>query len=245
MTKYKLLALDLDGTLLRDDLTISSASRTWIKKAEQAGITVCFATGRSSFSSHQFWDVISPEAPMVLLNGAEVWRNHRELLSRHTLPGEAIAQFYDLAKRHGAQIWANTITMPLDSETWSDSYVETEEWLKFGITHPDPILIADLRRQAAELGPYEVTGTRPTDLEITSLGVTKATGLTEVTEMLGIDSSQVAVIGDSDNDLAMLKWAGFSAAMGNAAQPVQNAADYVTSTNENDGVAEVIQLILK
>lgn len=245
MRQYKLLALDLDGTLLRDDLTISSASRAWIKKAERAGIVVCFATGRSRFSSGEYWDVVSPRAPMVVLNGAEVWRNHRELLSRHTLPAEAIAQFYALAKRHQASIWANTTALSLETETWSDHYLETEEWLKFGIFHPDPDLIADLRRQAAELGPYEVTGSTQNNLEITKLGISKASGLAEAARLLGMESSEVAVIGDSDNDLAMLNWAGFGAAMGNAESAVKEAADYVTATNENEGVAEVIRLILK
>ena len=245
MKQYKLIALDLDGTLLRDDLSISCESRTWIKKAEQAGIIVCFATGRSRFSSAQYWDVISPEAPMVLLNGAEVWLNHRRLLSRYTLPAEAVARFYALAQQHGASIWANTTELALNDASWSEHYLQTEEWLKFGIVHPDLQLIADLRRKVAEMGPYEVTGSMPDNLEIMKLGVSKASGLAEVTAKLGIDKSEVAVIGDSDNDLAMLKWAGFGVAMGNAEEQVKKAADYVTASNMNEGVAQVIRLILK
>lgn len=245
MKRYKLIALDLDGTLLRDDLTISSQSRTWIQKAEQAGIVVCFSTGRSRSSSEEYWHVVSPEAPMVVLNGAEVWRNHQELLSRHSLPWEAIAEFYALARRHGARIWANTSELSLNDKDWSAHYLETEEWLKFGMVHPDPEQITDLRRQAAELGPYEVTGSTPTNLEITELGVSKASGLAEVAALLGISSSEVAVIGDSDNDLAMLRWAGFGAAMGNAEDQIKKEADYVAASNEDEGVAEVIRLILK
>jgi hypothetical protein len=245
MPKYKLIALDLDGSLLQNDLKISAANRHWIKQAEEAGIVVSFATGRGRSSSEQYWDVVRPQAPMVVVNGAEVWRNHQELLSRHLLPAHAIPRLHKLALEYKTWYWAHAPGKLVRKEAWATDYDPQGDWLKFGMATEDSAVIDHLRDLVESWGEFEVTSSAPTNLEISKKGISKASGLSEIAKILEIDPSEVVVVGDSLNDLEMIKWAGFGVAMGNAEASIKAVADHITGTNEEDGVAQLIQLILE
>lgn len=237
MGKYKLIALDMDGTLLDRQQEISERNLHWIKKAEEAGLVVCFATGRGRASSEPYWGAVSPTAPMVLSNGAEIWKNHDELLSRYTLPAEQVPRLIELAKEHGAQYW----TLGSCSE---DPLTLGDQCLKVGMHHKNLQIIQKLRAIITGWGVVEVSASAPNNVEMNRQGVTKAAGLGEVTELLGIKPSEVVAVGDSLNDLSMIRWAGLGVAMANAEESIKEAADYVTASNEDDGVARLIQLVL-
>lgn len=245
MGKIKLLALDLDGSLLQNNQEISEANRYWIKQAEAAGMIVSFATGRGRTTSIQYWDAVSPKSPMVVVNGAEVWLNHNELLSRHFLPVKWLKPLHDLVVEHDTGFWLQGSSGLLRQEDWTDEHLNGTEFLKFGVLSREPEVIERLRAIISEWPELEVTSSAPSNLEVSSKGINKASGLAEIAEALDIEPASVAVVGDSLNDLAMFKWAGFGAAMGNAVESVKAVADYVTATNEEDGVAQVIQLLLE
>jgi hypothetical protein len=95
--------------------------------------------------------------------------------------------------------------------------------------------------QLQDLGGLEITNSTPTNLEINPLGVNKAYGIGEVCKLLGIEMSQVVAVGDSLNDLAAIQAAGLGVAMGNAQETVQQEADAVVASNNEDGIAEVIE----
>lgn len=238
MSKYKLIALDMDGTLLNKGQEISEQNLHWIRKAEEAGLIVSFATGRGRASSEPYWGVVSPEAPMILSNGAEIWKNHDELLARYTLPADQVPRLINLAKEHGTKYWT------LGSCSDDPSEVG-DQCLKVGMYHQDVHVIQELRALVRSWDSVEVSASAPNNMEMNRKGVTKAAGLAQITELLGIKPSEVVAVGDSLNDLAMIKWAGLGVAMGNAEEPVKAAADFVTASNEEDGVAQVIQLVLK
>lgn len=238
MNRFKLIALDMDGTLLNREQKISEQNLHWIKKAEEAGLIVSYATGRGRESSEPYWGAVSPQAPMVLSNGAEIWKNHSELLARYTLPGEQVPRLINLAREHGAKYW--TLGNCSDDPNQVGS-----QCLKVGMYHEDKEVINKLRALVRSWDLVEVSASAPTNMEMNRKGVTKAAGLAQVTELLGIKPSEVVAVGDSLNDLAMIKWAGFGVAMGNAEEPIKAAADWITASNEEDGVAQVIQLILK
>ncbi|HBN97455.1 MAG TPA: phosphoglycolate phosphatase [Firmicutes bacterium] len=238
MGTYKLIALDLDGTLLNSKREISEQNLYWIKKAEEAGLIVSFATGRGRHSSEPYWGAVLPASPMIISNGAEVWKNHKELSSRNALSLAQVSRLIKLAEEHRVRYW--TIKNFVDEET-----PEGDEFLKVGMYHSDLRLISRLRDLVASWGEFEVSASASNDIEINRKGINKATGLAEVTALLGIDPSEVVAIGDSLNDLAMIKWAGCGVAMDNAAEIIKEAADYVTGSNDEDGVARMIQLILE
>lgn len=245
MPKYKLIAVDLDGSLLQNNSEVSQVNRDWIKKAEAAGIIVSFATGRGRSSSHQFWDVVNPSAPMVVVNGAEVWRNHETLHGRHFLPPNSIPRLHELAVKHNTWYWAHVPNGLIRKEAWKTDYDSNSEFLKFGIATEDKAVISHLRELIEGWDEFEVTSSNPTNLEISKKGVSKGAALAEIAMLLEIDPSEVVTMGDSLNDLEMIKWAGLGVAMGNAEEPIKAVADYITGTNEENGVAQVIQLILE
>ncbi|NLL43483.1 MAG: HAD family phosphatase [Firmicutes bacterium] len=237
MSKYKLIALDLDGTLLNSRKEISSQNLHWIRKAEQSGLIVSFATGRSRSSSEPYWDTVSSEAPMIISNGAEVWENHNRLLSRYALPCGEVPKLLALAREYAVHYWTN-------GSCGEDGSV-VGECLKIGMYDPDLSIISEIRELVTSWNKFEVSSSAANNVEINRKGVTKAAGLAEVVGPLGIKPSEVVAIGDGINDLAMLKWAGLGVAMENAPEIVKEAADLVTAANDDDGVAQMIQSILE
>jgi HAD superfamily hydrolase (TIGR01484 family) len=238
MSTYKFIALDMDGTLLNRQQEISEQNLHWIKKAEDSGLIVSFATGRGRASSQPYWGAVSPLAPMVLSNGAEIWKNHDELLARYTLPADQVPRLINLAKDYGAQYW----TLGNCSD---DSSEVGDRCLKVGMHHEEREVIQELRAIVTSWDLVEVSASAPYNIELNRKGVTKAAGLAEVTQLLGIKPKEVVAVGDSLNDLAMIQWAGLGVAMANAEEPITEAADLITASNEEDGVARVIQLVLE
>ncbi len=238
MRNYKLIALDLDGTLLNDEREISEQNLHWIKKAEEAGLVVSFATGRGRPSSEPYWGAVLPTSPMIISNGAEVWKNHGQLLSRNVLSSDDVRRLIALAEKHGVRYWV--IKSFVDAAT-----PEGDEFLKVGMYHSDLATISSLRDLVASWGEFEVSASAPNNIEINRKGINKATGLDEAIGLLDIKPHEVVAIGDGFNDLAMIQWAGLGVAMRNAPEIIKEAADYVTGSNDEHGVAQMIQLILE
>jgi HAD superfamily hydrolase (TIGR01484 family) len=100
MPKYRLLALDMDGTLLDDEQRISPENREWIGRAREAGVTVIFATGRGYQSLLPYAEELNLDSPIVAVNGSEIWRRPGELHERHPLGRDDVRQLYALALQH-------------------------------------------------------------------------------------------------------------------------------------------------
>ncbi len=240
--RYRLLALDMDGTLLTEDKTVAEATRTSIRAAMEAGIVVMFATGRGMVSARPYAEELGLlDTPMVTVNGGEVWRKPGELLHRTRMPAAAIMQLRDIALRHGEPwYWAYSVGQVYNKELWPDN-AEQLEWLKFGYYTENREVLAAIAAEAAAAGPFEMSNSHPCNIELNPLGVTKASGLRHVCKLLGIDMSEAVAVGDSLNDVPMLREAGLGVAMGNAQEEVKAVADAVTLSNEEDGVGHVIR----
>jgi hypothetical protein len=241
---YRLIALDMDGTLLDDEGRVSEANRRWIREALNAGVTVCLSTGRGLQSVRPYLDELELDTPMVTVNGGEVWERPGSLWVRHTLPGAWIGELRERALELDVWYWGYTTEGPFNRDRWIDRPESEYEWLKFGIHTDRDDVRAAFRRWAEESDRYEVTNSNPRNLELNPKGVTKATGLAEICRRMGLSWSEVVAVGDSLNDIAMIRAAGLGVAMGNAQEAVKQAADRVTETNANDGVAAVIRSIL-
>ncbi|WP_068777072.1 Cof-type HAD-IIB family hydrolase [Paenibacillus sp. FJAT-26967] len=240
MTSYKLVALDLDGTTLTEDKRISDETRYWIKRAMEAGVTVIFSTGRGMQTASMYWDDLRLEVPMVMLNGAEIWKGPGQLWERHYLSRQEIRKLHNLAVDAGAWFWGYSVESLTGAGEWTEEMFE-RDWLKFGIRHDDLSTIAKLREDAAAFGNLEITRSADINMEVTRQGVSKEYGVRKVCELLGIGMHEVMAIGDHHNDMLMIQAAGWGVAMGNAEEELKRAADAVTDTNEQDGVARAIQ----
>lgn len=94
--KYRLLALDMDGTLLNDEQIITPKTVEWIQKAVDAGVHVCLSTGRASKSAMPYAEQLGLKTPMIMVNGSEVWRAPYELYRRSLMDPVLVQQMYDI-----------------------------------------------------------------------------------------------------------------------------------------------------
>lgn len=238
--RYRLLALDLDGTLLNSKQEISQEDRYWVKQAQEAGAVVVLATGRGRKMSAQYWDVFDPEAPVVLVNANEVWRNHNEVLERHLLANEEVKELLALAEAHNAWFWGNVVGGLITKENYSPAALDLQ-WLNFGLKHNNPTKLEELRKTIVAWDCFGVTSSAASNLELSRPGISKATGVAKVADLLGIGLSEVMAVGDSLNDLDMLRSVGLGVAMANADGRVKEVADAVTDSNDQHGVAKAIR----
>lgn len=248
MADYKIIALDMDGTVLNDRQEISEENASAIRDATDAGITVCFATGRGFQSAYPYAEQLGLDTPLITVNGGELWRRPNVLHRRTQLDTAMVERLHKLALESDVWFWTYAVEGIFNRERWIEpaGAYESKHWLKFGYFSEDAALLADILRTIREWGGLEITNSSPLNLEINPLGVTKAAALEELCELLGCGMPQVVTMGDSLNDLAMIQAAGLGVAMGNAQDAVKDQADYVTLTNEQHGVAHVIRnLVLK
>ena len=249
MVHYRLIALDMDGTLLNDRQEISETNIEWIRKAQAAGITVCFATGRGFQSALPYAEQLGlMDVPMVNVNGSEIWHSPHNLHKRTLMDPGMIERLHKLALESDVWFWAYAVDGIHNRERWigADVPYEAKQWLKFGYYSENPPLLADIRRTVESWGMLELSNSSPANIELNPHGISKASGLREVCRLLGIDMSQVVAMGDSLNDMTMIREAGLGVAMGNAQDAVKAEADYVTDSNEDHGVALAIrEMVLK
>lgn len=238
----RLLALDMDGTLLNARQAISPENRRWIRRAAENGVTVCLASGRGRPTMLPYYEELGlAGTPFVAVNGGEVWRDESRLLSRRPLDRSLNRRLLAIAEETDAWFWAYGCEgYYLTKADWDPGFVQ-EEWLKFGYYAEDREVLARVKAELGRLGPLEITNSDPNNLEINPPGVSKAAGLAEVCRELGIRMEETVAVGDSLNDLAMIRQAGVGVAMGNAQPAVKRAADAVVAANDEDGVAEAIR----
>ncbi|EGL18513.1 MULTISPECIES: Cof-type HAD-IIB family hydrolase [Paenibacillus] len=240
MSQYKLVALDMDGTLLNEEKQVSPANREAIYAALEAGVTVIFSTGRGVQSALPYAEELKLETPIVSVNGSEVWKAPHDLLKRTLLDLDLVKRMYDLAIEHDTWYWAYSVEGMYNRDNWAED-ITKPEWLKFGFYTENKESLEIIRGELARWGELEITNSHPDNLELNPKGISKASGIEEVCKLLGIEMSQVIAMGDSENDIAMIRAAGLGVAMGNAQDGVKRIADLVTVTNDEDGVAKIIQ----
>jgi HAD superfamily hydrolase (TIGR01484 family) len=240
MGKYKLVALDMDGTVLNEDQVISEENRHAIQAAINAGVAVMFATGRGIQSAKPFIDEIQLQAPIVTVNGGEVWQAPGVLLKRHLMDIKWIRHMHEISVELDTWFWAYAVEGVYNRDNWPGE-IDGIDWLKFGFYSENEAKLAGIRQELDALGVFEITNSHPFNLEINPFGVSKASGMHDVCELLGIEMSEVIAMGDSLNDMAMIKAAGLGVAMGNAQEEVKEAADVITATNHENGVAHIIR----
>lgn len=258
----RLIATDLDGTLVHSDGTITPRTQAALLAAEQAGIEVVFVTGRPLRWAKDVFDHVGGHGHAIVSNGALIWdvASSSPYLVRAIEPTVAV-QVADRIRAAvpGTNFAVETLSgialetgfmerYPVPEGSRRSSFAEIADGpvLKILARHeeldPQPFWDAALT-VAADLA--EITwSSASTLLEISAHQVTKASTLAVFAAERGIGPDQVIAFGDMPNDLPMLEWAGTSYAMANAHPSVRDVASHVAGTNDADGVAEVIELLL-
>ncbi|MBC6316856.1 Cof-type HAD-IIB family hydrolase [Listeria grandensis] len=264
MTK-KLIVLDLDGTALKADQTISDRTKKALENARANGHEVMIATGRPYRMSHMYYYELALDTPIVNFNGA-VFHHPRDIKF-----SDAYHQAIDLKTAHELLDFSTNYALDNIAAEVQDSVFLRErnasvpDMFQQG---KDNVFIGDLRNtmttdptsllffashdmlqeisnhmdtRLSNIVTYRNWGAEWPAMEMTKFGVHKAIGVQAASRVLGIDRKDIIAFGDEDNDLEMLDYAGVGVAMGNAIEPLKNVANTVTLTNEEDGIAVYLE----
>ncbi|MEV0560795.1 HAD hydrolase family protein [Dactylosporangium sp. NPDC050588] len=265
----KLIATDLDGTLVRSDDTVSDYTRDVLERVKAAGIHIVGATGRGPRLTQLVRSDI-PSADFLVMGGGSRVLDIRDpahpvVLRDERLQGDALAEVLTLLEQelgalsvlieagdhHEAPLWGDTDPhwrYPDVVEARVRAECLTGPVLKGFARHPtcdvDEVLAVAERVVPASTATITQAGLGY--IEICPPGVDKATGLQFVATALGIDPGDILVFGDMPNDVPMFRWAGFGrVAVANAHPALKALADETTLTNDEDGVATYLEAMLK
>lgn len=236
---FKLIALDMDGTLLNEQGAISEENSLAIQEAQAKGIHVVLSTGRSILTCENYAKSLNLSSYLVTVNGSEIWDCSGNLHERNKLHAEYIQMMWEWANTNKTYFWAISTDKVWRNQMPDDLFAH--QWLKFGFDIADDSLRETILQRLLSNQHLEVSNSSPTNIEINAAGVNKANGLLHVCSKLRISMDEVIAMGDSLNDIEMIKAAGCGVAMGNAQNEVKKAADWITDTNEEDGVAKAIR----
>ncbi|MCA1031031.1 Cof-type HAD-IIB family hydrolase [Bacillus timonensis] len=268
MTNQHLIALDLDGTLLKDDKTISERSLAAIRKAKAAGHVVMIATGRPYRLSSMYYKQLQLTTPIVNFNGAFVHHPLNDKWGMYHSPLE-LNTVKDIVEASESYQVRNILAEVLDDvyfhyhdEKLLDIFsmgtpnVQTGDLRQILKHDPTSILIHaedekvdTIRRHLSDVHAEVIDHRRWAApwhvIEIVKTGMNKAVGIQKVADHYNITADRIIAFGDEDNDLEMIEYAGHGIAMGNAIDQLKNIAKDITISNEEDGVATYLEDILK
>ncbi len=266
MSGYRLLALDLDGTLLNGKLEISPRDRSAVLGARAAGVTIVLASGRMFRSSLPYARELGITAPIIAYQGAVV----RDPTTRQIL----FCQELSLPVARDVITWAEARGYHVNSYADDEVYTERtsaeadlyqhisgvpyhvvgplsrflqSDTTKLVLVFLDPDVIPEVLRQLQAYVGERATVTRSHEnfVEVVSPGVDKAKALAFVADHLGVPAEQVIAIGDNLNDVSMVRYAGLGVAMRHSPAALLEVAKYVATSPDEGGVADVIDRFVR
>lgn len=263
---YRLIALDLDGTLLNDELSITEKTREVIGRARDCGAKIVLVSGRAYKSIERYINELNINDIVITMNGAKVTSSDGEKVIFGESLDEGICKtVLSMCEKEGvtAVMFAKDC-VNIEKPGELTDFFEKHDRIPVTYTHTPlskccdgvevgKLLLIDENeklqkiKSCAEREIQEDVNLHfslPFFLEVYSPNVDKAIMLGKVAEYYGIAREEILAIGDGGNDIPMLKFAGCSVAMGNAPDEVKKVADYVTVTNEEDGAALAIEKFL-
>ena len=265
MTRIALVVSDVDGTLVTRDKTLTDAARAAVHRLRDAGIGFTITSSRPTIGMQFLIEPLQIRLPVGAFNGSSIVDPQLNPIEQHLIPAAAAKRSLDILNQFGVDIWLFTnelwLTRRADGE-----YVPNEK----RAIRADPTIIADFAPylatackivgssadpdllQRCEAAMKQALGAQATAvrsqsyyLDVTPPGCDKGTFVQAMAKRLGISTDAVATIGDMQNDLAMFRKSGLSIAMGNATDDVKKQATHVTASNEDEGFAGAIEMILK
>jgi Cof subfamily protein (haloacid dehalogenase superfamily) len=265
MTHIALVVSDVDGTLLTKDKRLTDAAKAAVQRLHEAGIGFTITSSRPAIGMRFLIEPLGITLPVGPFNGSSTIDAQMNPVEQHLIPASAVQKSLDLLNEYGVDIWLFTNDQWLTKHP-DGQYVPNEKRAikadptivddftpyvsracKVVGSSPDFALLARCETEMQKaLGP-QATAIRSQDyyLDITPPGQNKGTFVQAMARRLGISTDQVATIGDMHNDVAMFAVSGLSFAMGNANDDVKQHAKRVTASNEEDGFAKAMEVVLK
>ena len=259
---YKLITIDLDDTLLRDDLTISKRNITAIAEAVRKGVKVTLASGRATPSVSYYLDILGLEIPIIAYQGARIVdiKNKVILYKKEINPKQAlpIIQYAEKMNVH-CNVFIDDVIYIEKANYWSQYYQQLSKVVPMkevgklsnflNNQSVTKIIFIDEHERLKELKQavevllddgINVYFSKPNYLEFTNKYGTKGEAVKFLGEYFNIKREEIIAIGDTYNDISMIEYAGLGVCMQNGTEAAKEVADYITLSNEDDGVAHVI-----
>ncbi|MBQ6132311.1 MAG: HAD family phosphatase [Selenomonadaceae bacterium] len=266
--KYKLLAVDMDGTVLNSDKKISPRTKVALDELMKRGVYVVVSTGRNLAELTDYRGELKSMNYGIVISGGMIYDFFRdEPVKVHAVDEPTILKLIYFGLETRAMIHLHTVHKSVAREAdiqnmaafgmgvyqdmfdricerYDDpkAYVHAHpgEVIKVNLYHRDKIS-RDKNFERIKPLNLSISYAEAFNLEMSPANVTKGSGLIELCDFLKIDIAQTVAIGDADNDREILQTAGLGVAMGNASDAIKNLADFVTLDNDNDGVAFAIE----
>ena len=265
MTRIALVVSDVDGTLLTHDKALTEETKAAVRRLHDAGIGFTITSSRPAIGMRFLIEPLAIRLPIGAFNGSSIMDPQMNPIEQHLIPASATERSLDILGQLGAEIWLFTadkwLTRNPDGE-----YVDHEK----RAIRADPTVVADFNPYLAsackvvgassdaaliergESAMREALGARATAvrsqtyyLDVTPPGCDKGTFVQAMARQQGISTDAIATIGDMQNDLPMFGHSGLSIAMGNATDDVKKHATHVTTSNEEEGLANAVAMILR
>jgi Cof subfamily protein (haloacid dehalogenase superfamily) len=265
MTRIDLVVSDIDGTLLTMDKTLTDGAKAAARRLHEAGIGFTITSSRPTIGMPFLIEPLAITLPIGPFNGSSIVDPALKPIEQHLIPVSAAERSIAVLDQPGIDIWLFTNDRWLTRRADGD-YVSHEK----RAIRADPTVVADFSPfigaackivgasadpallQRCEVAMQQALGNQATAvrsqsyyLDVTPPGCNKGTFVKTMARRLGISTDAVATIGDMENDVPMFATSGLSIAMGNAPEAVKKLATHATASNENEGFAKAIEMILR
>lgn len=264
--RYKLLCVDVDGTLVNSNKELPIENKKAIQEAFKAGINIAIASGRSPGSVQEILDELEVEGYGICLNGSYIKHDNKEI-SRFVFNKNEIYKVCEIVKKYDVKAFFSTPFLNITNKTPSANWLKAiqksvvrqkelivcnnenleevlEEYseiiLKVSIMEENSDTYNKIKKDLEATGIFDVAKSDNHYVDVNVKGINKSKGVKDLAEYLNIDLSEVICIGDNENDIDMIKIAGLGVAMKNSCKKLLEICDEVTSSNDDFGVAKVI-----
>jgi Cof subfamily protein (haloacid dehalogenase superfamily) len=260
----RLVIADVDGTLVTRDKLLTPRSIEAVKRLREGGIAFTITSGRPPLGMKMLIDVLALTEPVAAFNGGVVVHPNLSVMTQNLLPADIAPRVIEAIERHGLDCWVYTDRDWLVRKA-DAPHVAREQWtVKFA-----PIVVPDfnshLQRVAKVVGVSDdyaavarceadvqrecgnqasAARSQPYYLDVTHPDANKGRVVIVLSKALSISPAQIATIGDMPNDVLMFRKSGLSIAMGNASSEVQKQAQCVTTSNEEEGFANAMEVFV-
>lgn len=267
---YRLVAIDLDGTLLDTNKEISSRNKRAITLAIEKGVKIIICSGRVFSGARLYAKLVGSKDPIIACNGAIISENiNKKIIYSNILATEDCLKIVDICHKHqiyyhvyagdamlteklgftSLKYFEKNKSLPLEDrveievvKNMSDKIKKMQgQVLKFVVINDDIELLKRVRYEMEQIPNVDVMSSNYDNFEVMNKGVNKGAALKKISELLDIPSEEMIAIGDNENDISMLEYVGLAVAMDNGEDFVKEAAQYITASNDQDGVAKAIE----
>ncbi|URZ03592.1 Cof-type HAD-IIB family hydrolase [Clostridium felsineum] len=268
--KYKLICIDMDGTLLNSKRRISYETKEAIREAHLKGIDIVITTGRIYSNAAFYSELIGVKSPVIASNGAIIRGKNDKIIYEKAISVDILLRITEICNKLQGRLAFHTkdsaicgskiaylvmcfvffkSVMKGDSKIkyinnynrYLESFGKDDKIIKCEIVDISANKIAALKEELKKIDDIELVCSSRYNIEITAKSASKGNAIKILSQQYGVKREEIIAIGDSENDLSMIEYGGVGVAMGNGVEKVKKIADYITDTNDNDGVAKVIR----